>query len=139
MFGRKSISGSVEWLIVSAPLRNNGPPWTDNMLVPSLAWGAGGTATNSNWGDKPGGPYDSVTVLWSGPIHAMCFQKIPTALRVVSVKNSFRIIVRIACKVSPLSAASSVIIWSIDRIAVEMISGMSQLINNLCGEFPFLV
>ena len=49
MFGRKSINGSVEWLGVTAPLRTNGIPWNDNILVPSPDLGAGGTATKSNW------------------------------------------------------------------------------------------
>ena len=48
---------------------------------------------------------------------------------------SFERIVRCACKVSPLSAASYAIVWSIGRIATGMISGMSRLINNLREEF----
>ena len=31
MFGVISINGSVQWLSVPAPLRTDGPPWTDNI------------------------------------------------------------------------------------------------------------
>ena len=60
-------------------------------------------------------------------------------LRATSVTISLERIVRCACKVSPLPSASSAIIWSIGRIATGMISGMSRLINNLCGEFLLVV
>ena len=62
IFGRKSINGSVEWLGVPAPLRTDGPPCTDNILVPSPDWGAGGNATNPNWGIQPSVPYGIVSV-----------------------------------------------------------------------------
>ena len=65
------MNGSVKWLDVPHFLSNNVPPWTDNILAPSLRWGNGGTATNPNWGSQPGGPYGSVAVPWSGPVHAM--------------------------------------------------------------------
>ena len=71
MFGRKSINGSVDFLGVSAPLRTYAPPWIDNILVPSPAWGAGGTTIDPNWGIQPGGPYGSVSIMWSGTIPAM--------------------------------------------------------------------
>ena len=35
MYGRKSINGSVDWLGVPTFLRNDGPPWDDNILCPS--------------------------------------------------------------------------------------------------------
>ena len=35
MFGVNSINESVQWLGVPAPLRTDGPPWTDNILAPS--------------------------------------------------------------------------------------------------------
>ena len=62
MFGVNFIHGSIQWLGVPAPLRTDGPPWTDNILVPSPAWGTGGTATNLNWVVQQGGPYGSVAV-----------------------------------------------------------------------------
>ena len=68
MFVKKPIKGSFDFLGVPDPLRNNGPPWIDNILVPSPAWGVGGTVTNSNWGSQPGGRYGSVSVLWRGAV-----------------------------------------------------------------------
>ena len=71
MFEVNSINGSVQWLVVPAPLRTDGPPWTDNILAPSLAWVTGGTATNPNWVSQPGGTYGSVSVPWIGPFRVM--------------------------------------------------------------------
>ena len=71
MFGVNSINGSFQWLGVTTPLRNDGPPWTDNTLDSSPSWVTSGTATNPNWGIQPGGLYGSVAVLWSGPVFAM--------------------------------------------------------------------
>ena len=71
MFGVNSINGSIQWLGVPAPLRTDGPLCNDNILAHSPAWETGGTATNPNWGSQPGGPYDSVDVLSSGPVRAM--------------------------------------------------------------------
>ena len=48
MFRVNSINRSTQWLGVPDPLRTAGPPQTDNILVPSTAWGSGGTTTNSN-------------------------------------------------------------------------------------------
>ena len=71
MFGVNSINGSIQWLVVPAPLRNNGPPWNDTVLALIPAWVTGGTANNPNWGSQPGEPYGIVAVPWSGPIRAM--------------------------------------------------------------------
>ena len=71
MFGVNSINGSVQWLVISAPLRTNGPPWTDNILAPSPACGTCGTDTNTNWCSQHGGPSGTISVLWSGPVRAM--------------------------------------------------------------------
>ena len=71
MFGVNSMNGSVQWLVVPAPLRTDGPPWTDNILAPSPAWVNVGTATNPNWVIQPGEPYVSVAIPWSGPVHAV--------------------------------------------------------------------
>ena len=49
IFCKKSINGSFEFLGVPDPLRTNCPPWIDNFLVPSSAWGVGVTVTNLNW------------------------------------------------------------------------------------------
>ena len=71
MFGVNSINGSIQWLGVPAPLRTDGPPWADNILVPIPAWGNGGTSTNSNWVSQPGGPYESAAIPWCGPVRAI--------------------------------------------------------------------
>ena len=41
-YGHKLINGSVKWLGVPSFLRNDGPPWADNVLCPSPRWGVGG-------------------------------------------------------------------------------------------------
>ena len=71
MFGVNSINGSVQWLGFPAPLRTDVPPWTDNILAPSPAWGTGDNSTNPNWGSQPGETYGSVAVPWSGPVCAI--------------------------------------------------------------------
>ena len=71
MFGVNPINGSVQWLGVPTPLRTNGPPWTDNILVLRSDWVTGGTATNTNRGIQPGVTYGSVAVPWSGPVRAI--------------------------------------------------------------------
>ena len=66
-------------------------------------------------------------------------RKTCAALRAVSVTIYFKRIVWRACKVSPLPAASSAIVWSTSGIVTGMISGMSWLINNLRGDFLLVV
>ena len=66
-------------------------------------------------------------------------QKTCAALRAMSVTISFEIIVQRACKLFPLPAASFAIVWLIRGITTGMIYGMSQLINNLYGEFLLVV
>ena len=65
--------------------------------------------------------------------------KTRTSMCAVSVMISFERIVSQACKISPLLAASSTIVWPIEGIATGIIYGMSRLINNLCGEFLLVV
>ena len=65
--------------------------------------------------------------------------KTPAALRTASVTISFKRIVHTAWIVPPLIATPSVVFWLINRMMTGMISGMSRLINNLCGEFPLVV
>ena len=144
MFAVNSINRSIQCLGVPATLRNYGPPWTDNILVPSPAWGTGGTATNLNWGSQHIRSCGSVAVSWSGPVCAMLAyvrksKETYAELRSMSVTISFEIIVRRACKVSTFPAAPSAIVWSICGIATGVISRMSRLINNLCGEFLLVV
>ena len=59
---KKTINGSFEFLDITAPLRTNGPRWIDNLSVPNLALGVGGTLKNLNWGSQPGGCYGGVSV-----------------------------------------------------------------------------
>ena len=118
--------------------------WTDNILVPSPAWGTGGTATNPHWGIQPSRPHGSISVPWSGvdcamPAYVRRIQETRAALHAVSVTISIKRIVQSACKVSPLPVAYSLIVWSIGGILIGMISGMSWLISNLCAEFLLVV
>ena len=68
MFGRNYINGSVEWLGVPELLRNDGLPWTANILAPYASWGDRGSRTNTNWGSQYGGGSDSVSVPWNCPL-----------------------------------------------------------------------
>ena len=43
MYGRKLINGSVDWVGVPTFLRNDGPPWDDNIWCPSPRSGLIGT------------------------------------------------------------------------------------------------
>ena len=61
------------------------------------------------------------------------------AMHAASVTIYFEIIVQTACKVPPLVSTPSVVVWLIGRMTTEMISGMSWLTNNSCGEFPLIV
>ena len=71
MFAVNSINRSIQCLGVPATLRNYGPPWTDNILVPSPDWGTGGTATSSNQGSQPDETYGSVTAPSSVTVRTM--------------------------------------------------------------------
>ena len=85
MFVRKSINGSSEFLGAPAPLRTNGPPWIENVLISSLVWGVGVTGKISNRRSQPGGPYGSVSVMWSGPIqYISCVRRGPKNVRAVA-------------------------------------------------------
>ena len=68
MFGRKSINGSIEWLGVSVFLRNDGPPWTLNILAPYSDWGGRGSSTSQNLSTGYGGYSDSVSIDWDWPV-----------------------------------------------------------------------
>ena len=70
---------------------------------------------------------------------SLLVRKICAPLRTVSVTVSFERTVWRASKVSLIIATSSVIVWSIGRIAPRMIFGMIQLRINLCGVLPLIV
>ena len=57
MFVRNSMNGTVEWLGVPEFLRNDGPPWTLNLLDPYENWEDIGSITNPNWGSQSGGGF----------------------------------------------------------------------------------
>ena len=61
------------------------------------------------------------------------------ALRATPVKFSLATTIRTACKVTPLAATLYTVVWLDSGVTTGMFFGMSQLINILCGEFPFLV
>ena len=67
------------------------------------------------------------TTVWSFKSHASMYATLVTI--------SFKIIVRHACKVPPLAATPSSVIWLISGMTTGKISRMSRLINSLCGEF----
>ena len=66
-------------------------------------------------------------------------QKICAPLRATSVTISSEITVWRASKESLIPATSSMIVWSIGRIAPGTIFGMSRWRINLCEELPLVV
>ena len=62
IFGRKSINGSIEWIGVPSFLRNDGPPWGENILCPSPRWGVRGNFENCALESQPDGCYGGVDV-----------------------------------------------------------------------------
>ena len=65
--------------------------------------------------------------------------KTHAALCAAPVTISFDRITQSTCKVSLLVASPFKAVWSIVRMTAGNISVMSRSINDLCGEFPFLV
>ena len=65
MFIRNLINGSVERLGVDSFLRNDGPPWTLNILAPYADWGGRGSSTSQNFISCFGGYSDSVFINWN--------------------------------------------------------------------------
>ena len=63
MFGGNSINGSVEWLGILELLRNDGPPWTLNLLAPYDNWEDRGSSTSTNWGSGSGGHSGGVSTV----------------------------------------------------------------------------
>ena len=70
MYGQNYINVSVECLSIPHFSCDDGPPWTDNILVPILCWGVGGTVETCNWGSQPGNCYGGVDVPWHGAVPA---------------------------------------------------------------------
>ena len=68
MFVKKSMNGIFYFLGIPAPLRTNGPPWINNIMVPSPTCGVDGSVKNLNWLSQPGGHYGGVSFLWYGAV-----------------------------------------------------------------------
>ena len=120
-----------------------GPYWIGNLLIHILDWRFSGTVKTFNWRSQLDVRYDGVSVLWRGvipvcPAYLPRIMEIRATLRAASVTISFDRTVWRESKVSPIPVTSSVIIWSMRRIAPGIIFGMNRLRINLCGEI-FLV
>ena len=138
------MNGSVKWLGIHNFLKNDGPPWTLNILDPYASWGYIGSSTNPNWDIQSGGGSGSVSVPCNCPIcvlpvyHQRIFEK-HAALHTASVTISFEIIICTSCKVPPLAAISSAVVWLISSMTTEMIYVMIRLINYFSGKFSLVV
>ena len=145
MFGRKFINGSIKWLVVPSFLRNDGPPWTLNLLYPYVYWGGRGSSTSQNLIIGYGGGIP--TVFLSTGIGLLAFFQFitggylrsSTVLSVVSMTISLCITVCTACKVPLLVATLSTVVWLTEGMTPWMISGISLFVKNLCREFPLVV
>ena len=71
IFGRNYINGSVEWIGVPDLPRNDGPPWTLNILATYDNLGDRGSSTSPNWGSGSGGNSDSVYILQNWPARVL--------------------------------------------------------------------
>ena len=67
MFGRNSIYGGVKWLGVPNFLRNDGPPWTLNIMAPGANWGDRGYSTSPKWCSGSRGHSGVVSIQWNYP------------------------------------------------------------------------
>ena len=144
MFGRNSINGSVKWLGVPDFLSTYGHPWTSNILAPHPSWRYQVSITNPNWGSWSEGVPDIARPMeWSRPFPSSLppddLWKYAQRCAPCPWRSPFKRIICTACKVPPLAATPSVVVWLIDGMTTGMIYGMSRLINNLCGEFLLLV
>ena len=67
MFVRNSINGRVKWISVPNFLRNDGTPWTLNLLDPYTNLGGRGSSTSLNLVSGSGGYFDGVSINWNQP------------------------------------------------------------------------
>ena len=144
MFSSKSINGSVEWMGVPEFLRTNGPAGTANILSPCPSWVDRGSVTNLNWGSQYRGCSYNVSVPWNYPIRVLLVYTIWSLktyplLHATSLTISFELIVRQALQSHSTCRNPIISQRIIRRMMTGMIYGMSQLINNLCGECPLVV
>ena len=142
MYGHNLINGSFEWLGFPRFGCDDGPPWTDNILVIIPRWGVGGTVEILAGRSQPGGHYGSVDAPWCGAVPARPAY-LPwspeNARATANARQSPSGAPSGVSKVSQIPDTSSVTSWSIGRIAPWMIFGISRLMNNFCRYFPLLV
>ena len=87
MLVRKSSNVIVEWIGVPNFPRNDGTPWTPNLLDPYANRGDRGSSTSTNLVSGSGGYSDSVYINWNRPnrvlpiYHQMIFENTPSAAR----------------------------------------------------------
>ena len=144
MFGINSINGSIEWLGVPNFSKTNGPPWTANILDPQPGWGDQSSSTDPNWDNCSGGIPKVFFPCGIFPCTSFQFSiggslKKCAVLHVLSMTNYFERIICTAYKVPPLAATPSTVVWLTNGMTTWRTSGMSRLINNLCGKFPLVV
>ena len=147
MFVQKSINWSVEWLGVPSFLRNDGPPWTLNLLAPYADWGGRGSITSQNLSSGSRGYSGSVFINWNRPARVLpiyyrrIFEKTHSAARCacedpLMENRKYR---STACKSLLLSATPSSVVRLTKGMKPWMISEISLFVNNLCGEFLLVV
>ena len=71
MSGRKLINESIEWLGIPSFPRNDGPPWTLNILDPYADWGGRGSSISQNFSSGSGGYSDSVFINCNRPARVL--------------------------------------------------------------------
>ena len=144
MFGRNYINGSTEWLVVPKFPRNDGPPWTLNILDPYANWRYRGSSTSPKLGS---GSFCILTVFLStGIVPSVSFQftilgslRTPTELCVSPVKVSLWRTTRTSWKALPLVATTPAIVCLTDETTPWIIARIYLFVNNLCGEIPLVV
>ena len=70
MYGQNLIDGSVKWINIPRFGCGDGPPWTENILVPILHWGVVSTIEQWDWRSQPDGFYGGVEVPCCGAVPA---------------------------------------------------------------------
>ena len=142
MFGRNYINGSVEWIGFPNLLRNDGPPWTLNILAPYANLGDIQSSTSTHWGSGSEGHCGSVSISWNCPTcvlpvyHRRIFEK-PAVLRVAPVIIFLWRTACTACKTLPLVATPSVFVWLTDGMTLCMISRSIICVDNFLWQFQY--
>ena len=137
MFGRNSINGIVELLVITNLLRNDGLSWTLNLLAPYANWGYRGSSISPNLGSGSGRYSDSVSINCN-IYHQRILEKPCSNLR-CAVTISLCITARTAYKVLPLVATPYAVDWLTSGMTPWMTTGIYLFVNNFCGEFTLVV